>query len=207
MISDLNITGHLILNSSQWVINSAIRREPDSARGPMSQTRPRVGRHSHTCVVKLIRARLLAEPDSYVYGPPYKEQTSCSNCLGSAAAPVWRNSTDSWVNKIIPRTQGPHAFVAVFYNSLSSLQSRFTLELPGSEVLKEPTFRKNMFGLLFNHEDLGQAPPKCRFIFNRLHGVICQTTELKYGWLKTWAHISLRPYYGHLYYDTVQSSG
>jgi hypothetical protein len=38
--------------------------ESDSVRVPMSQTRPCVGRHAHTCVVKLIRARLLAEPDS-----------------------------------------------------------------------------------------------------------------------------------------------
>jgi hypothetical protein len=38
--------------------------ESDSARFPMSQTRPCVGRQAQSCVMKLIRARLLAEPDS-----------------------------------------------------------------------------------------------------------------------------------------------
>jgi hypothetical protein len=43
---------------------TSLAREFDSARVPMSQTRPCVGRHAHTCAVKLIRARFLAKPDS-----------------------------------------------------------------------------------------------------------------------------------------------
>jgi hypothetical protein len=43
---------------------TSLARESDSARVPMSQTRPCVSRHAHTCVVNLIRGRLLAEPDS-----------------------------------------------------------------------------------------------------------------------------------------------
>jgi hypothetical protein len=43
---------------------TSLARESDSARVPMSQTRPCVDLHAHACVVKLIRARLLAEPDS-----------------------------------------------------------------------------------------------------------------------------------------------
>jgi hypothetical protein len=45
-------------------IRTSLARESDSARVPMSQTRSCVGRQAHTCVVKLMRARLLAEPDS-----------------------------------------------------------------------------------------------------------------------------------------------
>jgi hypothetical protein len=44
--------------------STILARESYSALVPMSQTPPCVGRHAHTCVVKLIRARLLAEPDS-----------------------------------------------------------------------------------------------------------------------------------------------
>jgi hypothetical protein len=38
----------------------SLARESDSARVPMSQTRPCVGLYAHTCVVKII----LPEPDS-----------------------------------------------------------------------------------------------------------------------------------------------
>jgi hypothetical protein len=44
--------------------HTSLARESDSARVPMSQTRTCVGRHAHTYVVRLIRDRLLAEPDS-----------------------------------------------------------------------------------------------------------------------------------------------
>jgi hypothetical protein len=57
---------------------TSLAREFNSARVTISRTCPCVGRHAHTCVVKLIRVRLLAEPNSYVYGLPKAWMSVCT---------------------------------------------------------------------------------------------------------------------------------